>query len=117
MLWSILFLWNTNEFTLFYILPCNFYKDVDQKSLILQSLISLNLNATDQHPPQSSWSALSPIYRSKPNAITIKITVTNIPLKLHCNDQVPHHQNLIISILAFIIIIIYITITSPSSKT
>jgi len=101
---------------LFYIVPCNCYKDVDQKSWFLQPPLSRNLNATDQHPPQSSWSALSPIHRSNPTVTTIKITVTNIPMKLYCNVHLPHHQHLFISVFAFTIII-NITITIASSKT
>ena len=69
-------------------------------------------------PPQLSWSALSPIYRSNPTVIIMKITITNRPMKPHYNDHLPPDHHLIISTVAFIIIIISNTnITSASSET
>ena len=42
--------------------------------------------------PQLSWSALSPIYRSNPTAIIIKITITNIPVNLNCKEHISHYH-------------------------
>ena len=81
---------------LFYFIPSNCYKDFDKRWWNLQLTVSYIFNATVQHPPQMSWSALSPIYRYHPTTIINKIALTNILMKLHCKNHFPHHHQLII---------------------